>query len=168
MRSLRLLFPFLLLLYALPARASDIIDMTVSGLNCSGNGSTPTAITLSGWSWGSTDTPPAGIASSGKIALSQFTVQKSFDTCSPDMLNLYLSETRLGTVTLSQTRNTAEHPVVAQVVLTNAWFASYSVGGSQTSPASETWTLSFDKVCVSLYTQNPNGTSKLGSTVCYP
>jgi type VI protein secretion system component Hcp len=163
MRKLRLFLPVALVLCALPSWAANSINMTVSGLNCSVAGSqSPTAISLDSWTWGNQDDPTTGAPD-----LSQLSVVKTFDICSPDMLNFYLSETKLGTVTLTQTR-AGSSAILSEVVLTNAWFASYTVGGSATSPASETWTLSFDKVCVTINGLNSDGTIKQGSQVCYP
>jgi type VI protein secretion system component Hcp len=169
MLSLRFLVPVVLVVCALPSRAAtDLVSMTVSGLKCSNTGSSPTTISLDSWAWGTAN--PTAASGAGMLALNQLTVTKVFDVCSPDMLDLYLTESKLGTVTLTQARSTGNgtNPVLAEVVLTNAWFASYRVGGSQISPASETWALSFDKICVTTNTQNPDGSVKQGTPVCYP
>ena len=158
----------LLCLIAVKAQAADTISMTTGNqIRCTGQSSN--SITLTGWSWGST----APVSSSnlgiviGKVNLSQITLNKVFDPCSTSMLTIYFDDGKLGTVVIEQFKPNGFNTVpVAEVTLTNAYIDSYSVGGTSSSPASETWTLSFDKVCVTTYGVTPTGGSQAGATTC--
>jgi type VI protein secretion system component Hcp len=159
----------LLCLVAVKAKAADTVSMTTNNqIKCTGQSSN--SITLTGWSWGSA----APVSSSalgiviGKVNPSQITLNKVFDPCSTPMLTIYFNDGRLGTVVIEQYKSNGINTLpVAEVTLTNAYIASYSVGGTSSSPASETWTLSFDKVCVTTYGVTPTGASQAGTTACY-
>jgi type VI protein secretion system component Hcp len=166
MRKFCLVFALLCLGVA-KANAVQTIAMTTNNqIVCTGQ--TSNSITLTSWSWGTTDIGISPSGTGGKVTLSQVMVSKAFDGCSPAMLKIYFGDGRLGTVLIEQkkTQGTTALPV-AEVTLTNAVIAAYTVGGSSSNAASETWALSFDKVCVTTYGVTATGASQAGTTVCY-
>jgi len=163
-------FCLFLLLFSLGAakvQAADTIAMTLSNsITCTGASSN--TIQLNSWSWGSNE-QLSGALLTGKLSLAQLSFNKVFDSCSDPMLKLYFMDTTLGTVTIQQSRSTgsATPQVLAVVTLNNAFFSSYGVGGTPSSPAAEYWALSFDKICVNIYKQSTTGQTTPGTQVCY-
>jgi type VI protein secretion system component Hcp len=139
----------------------ETITMTTNNqIKCA---SPPATINLTSWQWGSAAqiNPANGLVA--KINLSQVVLTKTFDGCTSNMLNAYFDNKKLSTVVIEQTKVVSGSTViVAEVTLTNAFFSNYNVGGSTTSPASESWALSFDKICVATYPGSANS-----QTVCY-
>jgi type VI protein secretion system component Hcp len=154
-----------LCLSAAMAHAADTVTMTTSNqIACSGQ-STNT-ISLTAWQWGTSST----VASNGlgKPSLSSITLSKSFDDCSAPMLNALFAGTRLTSILIEQAKPSGNTTApLAEITLTNAYITSYSVGGSSASSPTESWALSFDKICVTTYGQTATGQSSAGSTVCY-
>ncbi|MGB8259640.1 MAG: type VI secretion system tube protein Hcp [Terracidiphilus sp.] len=167
------LFLLLLSLGVAAGRAAENITMTTNGqIGCPGAPPVPstTTISLASWNWGSNDTFSPGAAGGYKLTLSQIALTKQFDACTTAMLGAYFKGAPIKSVEIDQSKTTngSAPPVpVAKVVLTNAFLASYGVGGTADSPATEFWTLSFEKICVTTYGQTVTGQSDPGTTVCY-
>jgi len=158
-----------LILSAASARAVDTVVLTTNNqISCPApkGGSSTTKIALTEWNWGSSF-PVAG-SGVGVLNITQVSIGKEFDQCTTPMLSAYLAGTRLGTVLIEQERTVSSTTApLAEVTLTNAYFASYGLGGSTSGPPSEQWTLAFDKICVTFYKLNANGTTTAGTPVCY-
>jgi type VI protein secretion system component Hcp len=110
-----------------------------------------------------------GSAAAKVPALSQIAFAKSFDKCTSSMLQAYFEKKVISTVVIEQSKPGPSATLIplAEVTLTNAYIASYGIVGNTTTEATETWTLSFDKICVTTYGQLPDGAPGPGTTVCY-
>lgn len=155
---------------ALAAHAADTVVMTTKNLIvCDGQLANSNTITLSSWSWSTSSPDVIGTGAAKTPALSQISLAKVFDKCTSSMLDAYFGKKVIATVVIEQAKAgpSATTVPLAEVTLTNAYIASYGIVGNTTTEATETWTLSFDKICVTTYGQLPDGAAGPGTTVCY-
>jgi type VI protein secretion system component Hcp len=133
------------------AWAANTITLTVSGLKCS-TAAGPGAFQALSWSFGvqgSTETKPSP-------TLTDLSIIKLFDGCSPALFGAVTAGGKFATVTLVET-NSSGGPLLT-VTMTAATVTGWFVSASSETPA-ESISFGFNKVCVEEATS--------GSTVCY-
>jgi type VI protein secretion system component Hcp len=170
MKKLGLVF-LLACLACVPARANDFLVLTVNGVNCVTTNETDLlngpGIAVTAWLWGATTiTGPNGSNATpkGPASLNLFTFNKPMDQCTAPLLAMNLNGTHSSSVTMTQyTGATASSKPAAGMVVTlsTSFVASYSVGGDTGDNPTETWTLTFSKICVA---NKQNGASYCYST----
>ena len=132
------------------------IVVTVDGLNCATSLGTGVFPALA-WSFGATDSASVGTrgtgGSAGKATVSNLTISKHADSCSPRLFADAVSGRVIKTVTIVQENTKSD---VFTVTLTNALVSSYQIGGSEsTELPTEQISFDFTKICL---TDSQNGT----------
>lgn len=136
------------------------IVVTVNGLNCStplGTGVFPALA----WSFGATDSlsisGAGGGTSSGKVTLSNLTVSKNADSCSPRLFGDVVIGRHIKTVTIVQENTRSES---FTVTLSDVLVSSYQLGGSESSEfPTEQISFTFTQICLA--------DSQTGTKTCY-
>jgi type VI protein secretion system component Hcp len=90
------------------------------------------------------------------------------DVCSEKLIKTFLSGTVIPSMTLIQYQTSAAGPyAAATVTLTNAYVASWSVGGAASYLPSEAVSFLFSKMCVATISLNATGQMQVRQEVCY-
>lgn len=126
------------------------ITVAVNGLTCQTTAGTG-AFNVHSWSWGVVNSTTAftatGGAGAGKATISDLNIQKSFDACSPALLNAVVTGKHFNTLTLTQ--SDAEGNAVALVTLNELVVSAWTIGGdSGNANPVESVSFNFAKVCV--------------------
>jgi type VI protein secretion system component Hcp len=159
----------LFLLAAVTVHAETIAMTTAGQITCTGQKSpNEVTINLTAWNWESS-LSISSTGAVGKTSLSSIVVNKPFDDCTSAMLQSFFNGAKVTTVLIEQSKPVGGSSAlpVAEVKLTNAYLSSYSISGTQSTQATESWTLIFDKICVTTYGITISGSSSAGATVCY-
>ena len=154
------------LLLVAPALAQNNLIVNILGDNtCSTAKGEPGFNALS-WSIGGSD---AGtITKSGIVNLQYLSITKYMDACSEKLIKDFLSGTFITSMTLIQYQTSAAGPyAAATVTLTNAYVASWSVGGAASYTPSEAVSFSFSKMCVATISLSASGQMQPPQKVCY-
>lgn len=135
------------------------IAVNLHGLNCS-TAAGPDAFSALSWSWGAsnpTDIGGGGGGGTGKVSVSDVSVTKGFDACSPALLGAVATGKHYQTLTLTQSNSDGTTTALTlSDVIVSSWQASGSVA---TEAATESVSFAFAKVCLT------DGGS--GSKFCY-
>lgn len=138
--------------------AKSAIALTLGNLSCSTAIGTDAFAVLS-WSWGATNPVDlsGGGAGSGKVNVSDLSVTKAFDACSPALLGAVATGKAFPTLTLSASnKDGTTTTVTLSDVRVSSWQAS---GNSASEAAVESVGFAFSKVCLA------DGSS--GARFCY-
>jgi type VI protein secretion system component Hcp len=162
MKKLALAF-LLCMLCAVGAHASDILVLTVNGVNCTTTtiSGITAGVELDAWQWGAGTTVTGsngGVISLGKPSLAFLSLTKPTNKCSSAYLDLNLTGKVLSTVTVTQYSINAVGKYTPQMVvtLTTAALTGYQVSGSTSGDPEESLSFAFQKICL---TNNVNNTS---------
>lgn len=141
------------------ANRSSIV-VTVDGLNCSTSLGTGEFPALS-WSFGATDSLSIGLTgsggSAGKVALSNLTVSKRADSCSPRLFADVVTGRHIKTITVVQENTRGDD---FTVTLSDAIVSSYQLGGTESTEfPTEQISFAFTKICLT--------DSQSGTKTCY-
>jgi type VI protein secretion system component Hcp len=128
--------------------APPTITLTVSGLSCSTTAG-PSAFQAFSWSEGVQNVPKAA------LNVSDLTILKQFDACSPALFGAVTAGSKFATVKLVQTNSTGG-PLLT-VTMTGATITGWSENSSGFTPT-ESVSIGFSKICLEEATS--------GSTVC--
>lgn len=141
------------------ANRSSIV-VTVDGLNCSTSLGTGVFSALA-WSFGATDALTTGGVgtggSTGKVAVTNLSISKRADSCSPRLFADVVSARHIKSVTIVQenTRNEAFTVTLSDVIV-----SSYQLGGNEsTELPTEQISFDFSKICLT--------DSQSGTKTCY-
>lgn len=144
------------------ARATNrsSIVVTVDGLNCSSSLGTGAFAALA-WSFGATDsisTSGTGSgASAGKVTVSNLTISKNADSCSPRLFAEVVTGRHIKTVTIVQENSRNES---FTVTLSDVLISGYQIGGSESTEfPTEQISFEFAKICLA--------DSQTGTKTCY-
>ena len=164
MRKVAVLVGLLVLFTTLGFAAESNITAVVDGLNCSTPAGTNTAA-VNAWSFGASNPVQltgSGGGSAGKPNISDLSVSRTFDSCSPQLFEAVVKGNRYKTVTLIQ-KEPAEKGTKSdymQVRMYNVVVTGYSIGGSTgAEDPSESVSFTFTKLCIY--------ESASGANVCY-
>ncbi|MBZ5628319.1 MAG: type VI secretion system tube protein Hcp [Acidobacteriia bacterium] len=139
-------FACLLLLTATVAAQGFPLHIKVDGLNCTTSAGTNMFDALS-WSWGTSSpaiTGPGGIRA-GKASISDLSIMKVFDACSPILFNEIGAGKVFSGLTLTQMDN--ENNIIFTLTLTNVVVEAQQFSGSNERPT-ESDSFNFEKVCI--------------------
>ena len=125
------------------------IVVTVDGLNCSTSLGTG-AFNALAWSFGATDAVSSGGTgsggSTGKVSLSNLTISKRADTCSPRLFADVVLGRHIKTVTIVQENTRSE---AFTVTLSDVIVSGYQLGGTEsTDLPTEQIAFEFSKICL--------------------
>lgn len=141
-----------------PNRSSIVV--TVDGLNCSTSLGTGIFSALA-WSFGATDSLSTGGVgtggSGGKVAVTNLSISKHADSCSPRLFADVVSGRHIKSVTIVQENTRSEAFTVA---LSDVIISSYQLGGTEsTELPTEQISFEFSKICLT--------DSQSGTKTCY-
>lgn len=141
-----------------PNRSSIVV--TVDGLNCSTSLGTGVFPALA-WSFGATDAISTGGTgtggSVGKVAVTNLTVSKRADSCSPRLFADVVTGRLIKSVTIVQENTRSE---AFTVTLSDVIVSSYQLGGTEsTELPTEQIAFEFRKICLT--------DSQSGTKTCY-
>jgi len=140
-------------------KAKSAITATLGNLSCSTSAGTDT-FDVQSWSWGASnpvDLIGGGGGGAGKVSVSDLSVMKGFDACSPALFGAVATGKAFPTLTLTQSNHDG---AATTVTLTDVRVSSWQAGGSlATESATESVSFTFSKVCLA------DGTS--GAKFCY-
>jgi type VI secretion system secreted protein Hcp len=125
------------------------ITVAVNGLTCSTalGGGTFLASSYNFGATQSSDVTSGGGGGAGKATISDLSVARAMDACSPALFGAVLTGKHFASTTLVQTD--ANGNTLLTITLTDALISSYNISGNQQSPSpSETISFAFRKICV--------------------
>ncbi len=129
-------------------KAAATITVKVDGLTCTtslGSGTFP----VHAWAFGATQSIASGSgggAGAGKAMVSDLSVQRKFDECSPALFGVVTTGKHFQTLTLTQ--QDKKGPVMI-VTLTDILISSYQLSGSQANvDPVESVSFNFAKICI--------------------
>jgi type VI secretion system secreted protein Hcp len=136
------------------------ITVTVNGLTCAT--STASSFSALAWSFGATQTIASGGAGggggTGKSTVSDLTISKRTDACSPALFAATVSGKHFNTVTVVQ--QDTQKDDTFKVTLEQVLVSSYQLGGSQSQEVpTEQVSFHFNKICFE--------DSQSGTKACY-
>ena len=154
------------LLLVAPALAQSNLIVNIPGDNTCSTAKGEPGFNASSWSTGGSD---AGtIIKAGIVSLQSLNITKNMDACSEILIKDFLSGTFISSMTLIQYQNSAAGPyAAATVTLTNAYVASWQVGGSASYTPTESVSFSFGKMCVATISLSATGQPQAPQKVCY-
>jgi type VI protein secretion system component Hcp len=138
--------------------ANSAITVSLAGLGCS-TAIGSDAFAVQSWRWGATNPVVLGGGGGtvGKVNLSDLSLTKAFDACSPALLGGVATGTAFPTLTLTASnKDGTTTTVTLQDVRVTSWQAS---GTSDAEAALESASFTFSKVCLA------DGSS--GAKFCY-
>jgi len=125
------------------------ITAAVVGLGCSTTAGT-NSFSVQAWSWGASNSgisSTSGGSGAGKAVISDLTVEKSLDGCSPALFGGTVTGKNFASMTLTQ--EDSNHNVVLTLTLTNVRVSAWTISGSQGAALPvEAVSLAFQKVCI--------------------
>jgi type VI protein secretion system component Hcp len=123
------------------------IAVTIPSLNCSTAVGTD-AFDVLAWSWGATNTidVSGGGGGAGKAAVSDLSIQKPFDACSPALFGAVVTGRAFPTLTLTASNKDG---TTTTVTLSDVRVSSWQASGSAANEAAvESASFAFAKVCL--------------------
>ena len=127
-------------------KKSGTIEVTLSGLGCSA-GAAADSFNARSWSWGAENTSDGtsgGGSGSGKSQVSQLSLTRGSDACSPALLGAVMTGRRYTALSLSQYDSGGV--LTATVVLNNVTVTNWQIGGSNAAAeATEEVRVAFSK-----------------------
>ncbi len=154
------------LFLAVPALAQTSLVVNVPGDNTCSTAKGEPGFNALTWSIGGTD--PGTISRPAAVSLQALNITKSMDACSEKLIRDFVAGTFIPSLTLIQYRTSGGQPYAsATVTLTNAYVASWSVGGTASAVPTEQLAFTFGKMCVSTISQSATGQLQPPQKVCY-
>lgn len=154
--------------------AVDYILNTNGAVHCNNTSHAEPGFAVQSFSLGGTSLTAVignGGSGVGKIALSDFTITKSFDSCSEQLITAFLSGSTIRSLTLTGYSTTADsngaHTAILVITLDLAAISSYQLSGSNVLPE-ESLSFSYRVLCVTSTPLRSDGSSSGDTThVCY-
>lgn len=137
------------------AATTHEITLRVEGLGCSTATHTPDTFDILIWSFGASQPLGAFLIGSGASAfktpnVSDLTLQKAFDACSPKLFEAAVTGKTYTNLTLTEEGQGIDGRIVPvlTIKLTDGIVDSYKLSGSETSQPVENISLTFRKICI--------------------
>lgn len=180
---MKILLPLLasLALAAVPTHAHAGVEYVLNtngGVQCNNNSHAEPGFTIDSFSLGGTSpvsvlggTGSSSGTGGGKLSLADLVINKSFDSCSEQLITGFLSGAIIKTVTLTGYSTTSEskdaHTAILVISLEIAAISNYQLSGSGSLPT-ESLSFSYRTLCIAGTPLKNDGTSS-GNTshVCY-
>jgi type VI secretion system secreted protein Hcp len=141
-------------------KAESKLTAVVEGLDCS-TPAGPGTFAVQSWSFGASNPVViggGGGGGTGKVSVSDFNIQKSFDPCSPALFGAVISGKHYKTLTFTQSQPKDGDTLIA--VMSDVLVTSYQIGGSEASEYPfESLSFAFAKICIT--------ETSSGSKLCY-
>lgn len=121
------------------------ITVSIAGLGCSAAGGAD-AFDAASWSWGASNagtTGSGGGSGAGRAVVTELSLGRRADACSPALLGGVLTGRHFQTLTLTQVDDAGT--AVATLLLNDVTITGWKIGGSTTADATESVTVGFSK-----------------------